>query len=145
MRSLLSPRILIARKFDARTRLVGYKDPRGCPYTFNGFHGSGLIALASTRRPRDEGTHGNESWDYSWRLRHFCLLVVFLNVFDSGRDHLIEYLDVAHSQLPRLYCEIRKLFIARRLSGINSFLDSIENTESARRYSYYTRKNFCND
>jgi len=39
---------------------------RSCPYTFNGFHGTGLIALASSGRPCD-GTHGDESWDYSWR------------------------------------------------------------------------------
>lgn len=63
----------LSRKFDASTRLVGYKDPRGCPYTFNGFHGTGLIAPASTRRLRDEGMHEDESWDYSVAVAPFLL------------------------------------------------------------------------
>lgn len=54
-----------------------------------------------------------------------AMAVVFSNVFDSRRkEHLIEYLNVALSQLLRLHCEIRELFIARparRSLGINSF------------------------
>lgn len=38
--------------------------PRGCcPYAFNGFHGTGLIALASTGAAGD--VYGDEDWDYT--------------------------------------------------------------------------------
>jgi len=47
--------------------------------------------------------HGDEDWDYSERLHHFCL-VVLLNASTPGE--MPKYFIVALLQLPRLYREI---------------------------------------
>lgn len=104
---------------------------RSCPYTFNGFHGTDLIALASTRRPCDE-THGDESWDYSWKAPFLLAGRLFEYIRLGEKPPNREARHYTFAVTARLHCEIQKLFIARR-SGINSFPDSIENTQNVQR------------